>query len=155
MLFAENGPVRSSAEIQTESLRNRYRKQRTVFEPCQLKALEDTFSENPYPSSEKYEMLSDEICVDEARLKIWFQNRRARYRRSAKRTPSPTDSKAYSGTLPAIAVAFQSSASPKLSYPSNMSKQFVPTRFANFSPSSLMVHYASSHPLLLRSNPCM
>ena len=60
-----------------------------VFESSQLKMLENTFTVNPYPSSEEYEILSNKSSIDEARLRIWFQNRRARYRRSVKNSPPP------------------------------------------------------------------
>lgn len=80
-------------ETNAEKLR-KYRKQRTVFESSQLKTLEDTFAINAYPSSEEYESISAKISIDEARLRIWFQNRRARYRRSAKSGSSRSQSPA-------------------------------------------------------------
>lgn len=66
----------------------KYRKQRTVFEPSQIAALEDMFSKNQYPSSEDYDKLSCKISIDEQRLRIWFQNRRARHRRLMKSSPA-------------------------------------------------------------------
>lgn len=79
MLFDEDS--------RAERLR-KVRKQRTVFESNQLDMLEDTFKNNPYPSSDEYETLAKRISIDEARLRIWFQNRRARYRRSSKNVPN-------------------------------------------------------------------
>lgn len=72
-------------ETRAERLR-KVRKQRTVFETPQLEMLETRFKANPYPSSDEYESLATKISIDEARLRIWFQNRRARYRRSSKNT---------------------------------------------------------------------
>ncbi|XP_067947640.1 retina and anterior neural fold homeobox protein 2-like [Watersipora subatra] len=71
-----------------ESRLRKVRKQRTVFETTQLEMLETTFNSNPYPSSEDYDNLAAKVSIDEARLRIWFQNRRARYRRSSKSIPS-------------------------------------------------------------------
>lgn len=56
-------------DSQSEKMR-KYRKQRTVFEADQLKALEDTFAVNAYPSSEEYESLAERISIDEARLRV-------------------------------------------------------------------------------------
>lgn len=64
----------------------KYRKQRIVFEPTQLKVLEDMFAFNAYPCSKKFEHISKLTMIDEARLRIWFQNRRARCRKMAKNT---------------------------------------------------------------------
>ncbi|KAK2151690.1 hypothetical protein LSH36_354g01007 [Paralvinella palmiformis] len=46
--------------------------------------LEKWFSENPYPGIEDRERYSAEISVDEARIHVWFQNRRSRCRRQTR-----------------------------------------------------------------------
>ena len=113
----------------------KYRKQRTVFESSQLKTLEDTFAVNAYPSSEEYETLSEKTSIDEARLRIWFQNRRARYRRSAKNSPSPVGQSPTS-TLPAM----------PFHLPHYATSPTMP-RLNNLSHSQLMMYGA--HPFLL------
>ena len=61
---------REDNDISSSEKQRKYRKQRTVFESDQLKALEDMFSVNAYPSSEEYEALSDRIGIDEPRLRV-------------------------------------------------------------------------------------
>ncbi|KAL3851657.1 hypothetical protein ACJMK2_015386 [Sinanodonta woodiana] len=57
------------------------KKSRTNYSPDQVQALEKLFHENPYPESEKVEKLSKELSIPEGKLKVWFQNKRARWRR--------------------------------------------------------------------------
>ncbi|XP_062589215.1 homeobox protein invected-like [Saccostrea cucullata] len=57
------------------------KKARTNYTPQQVHTLEKVFHENPYPDAEKMEELSKELEISESKLKVWFQNKRARWRR--------------------------------------------------------------------------
>ncbi|KAK3587428.1 hypothetical protein CHS0354_007914 [Potamilus streckersoni] len=57
------------------------KKSRTNYSPDQVQALEKVFHENPYPDSDKMEQLSNELSIPEGKIKVWFQNKRARWRR--------------------------------------------------------------------------
>ncbi|XP_061179104.1 homeobox protein Hox-A3-like [Saccostrea echinata] len=57
------------------------KKARTNYTPQQVQTLEKVFHENPYPDAEKMEELSKELEIPESKLKVWFQNKRARWRR--------------------------------------------------------------------------
>lgn len=105
-IFIFTAQERSPGEIQSTKGR-KYRKQRTVFESAQLKTLEDTFAVNAYPSSEEYETLSDTTSIDESRLRIWFQNRRARFRKHAQQAVRPSIA-----SLPAMPFRYQNYAMP-------------------------------------------
>lgn len=54
---------------------------RVPFTPEQLKALEQAYKKSMYLSSEEANVLADQLNLSSIRVKIWFQNRRARDRR--------------------------------------------------------------------------
>uniref|UniRef100_A0A336M2H2 CSON008209 protein n=1 Tax=Culicoides sonorensis TaxID=179676 RepID=A0A336M2H2_CULSO len=54
---------------------------RVPFTPEQLKALESSYKKSMYLSSEEANMLAKQLDLSSIRVKIWFQNRRARDRR--------------------------------------------------------------------------
>ncbi|XP_063704352.1 homeobox protein MSH-D [Culicoides brevitarsis] len=54
---------------------------RVPFTPEQLKALENAYKKSMYLSSEEANVLADQLELSSIRVKIWFQNRRARDRR--------------------------------------------------------------------------
>ncbi|XP_067684078.1 paired box protein 3 homolog [Haliotis asinina] len=47
----------------------------------QVRCLEAVFLCSPYPDSQAYEILAEELGLPEKKLKIWFQNKRARSKR--------------------------------------------------------------------------
>ncbi|XP_064611666.1 retina and anterior neural fold homeobox protein 2-like [Liolophura sinensis] len=57
---------------------------RVRFTAEQLEILEQQFEENHYPGRVDREYLSQQLCLTEANVRVWFQNRRARLRRSNK-----------------------------------------------------------------------
>ncbi|CAG2194840.1 unnamed protein product [Mytilus edulis] len=65
------------------------KKVRTNYSPSQVQALEKIFHENPYPEPETMEMLASDLNIPEAKIKVWFQNKRARWRRRAAENPHP------------------------------------------------------------------
>ena len=86
LLYFVNVDTHPAQSQQTKVTKSRkLRKQRTIFNETQLKMLETTFKSRLYPSSEDYESLAREINIDEARLRIWFQNRRARFRKLSRK----------------------------------------------------------------------
>ncbi|XP_058461758.1 homeobox protein MSX-3 [Malaya genurostris] len=54
---------------------------RVPFTPSQLSALEDAYKVSTYLSSEEANQLAYSLDLTNTRVKIWFQNRRARDRR--------------------------------------------------------------------------
>jgi hypothetical protein len=59
------------------------RKPRQPFTPGQLAALEQAFCRQPYLSIGERSDVAESLGIDEQRVKIWFQNRRAKCRRIA------------------------------------------------------------------------
>nr|XP_046241286.1 homeobox expressed in ES cells 1 [Scatophagus argus] len=62
------------------------RRPRTAFTSSQVNVLETVFQVNCYPGIQLREQLAGKLDLDEDRIQIWFQNRRAKLRRSLRET---------------------------------------------------------------------
>ncbi|OCT57789.1 hypothetical protein XELAEV_18003045mg [Xenopus laevis] len=60
----------------------RGRRPRTAFTRGQIEILENVFRVNSYPGIDVREELASKLALDEDRIQIWFQNRRAKLKRS-------------------------------------------------------------------------
>ncbi|XP_044265585.1 homeobox protein ceh-5-like [Tribolium madens] len=65
---------------------------RIPFTSYQLSVLEEKFKQSPYLSSEEVTMLSRQLQLVDVRVKIWFQNRRARERREKQQSKNNSES---------------------------------------------------------------
>merc|ERR1711923_220552 len=61
--------------------RPQFRRSRSTFSQSQLKCLEKEFERSHYPDLKTREHLSDKTGLSEARIQVWFSNRRAKWRR--------------------------------------------------------------------------
>lgn len=56
---------------------------RTAFSSAQLQRLKNEFNENRYLTERRRQQLSAELGLNEAQIKIWFQNKRAKIKKSS------------------------------------------------------------------------
>ncbi|XP_016352429.1 uncharacterized protein LOC107696547 isoform X1 [Sinocyclocheilus anshuiensis] len=64
------------------------KKTRTFYSTDQLEELERVFQDDHYPDGDKRKEIAAAIGVTPQRIMVWFQNRRAKWRKTAKKTPA-------------------------------------------------------------------
>lgn len=77
--------IKDTCLLAERMLNERQKRFRTSFTTCQLGRLEEEFQKDKYAVGMKRMRLARELGLTEKQIKVWYQNRRMKYKRVCQR----------------------------------------------------------------------
>ncbi|XP_050841803.1 homeobox protein DLX-4, partial [Serinus canaria] len=99
---AEKPPAVSNGELRLGGKGKKLRKPRTIYSSLQLQALNQRFQQTQYLALPERAELAAQLGLTQTQVKIWFQNKRSKYKKIMKQGPGVPEGEQTPHSVPTL-----------------------------------------------------